>query len=176
MARRNILWILVTLLIIAVFIYYSRERFPDGPYGLRGGAGPPGPPGSTGPPGATGPPGPPGAPGPPGPPGPAGPAGTSSTPAPVEGRGREPPPQNPDYRGGDTSRTSDPNEPIFGSDEWRAAADARLRVRNAAELATLPPCVIISKTEYGAGAGNPVERARMDRERANCDRRGQLGG
>ena len=173
MARRNILWILVTLVIIAVFIYYSRERFPDGPYGLRGGAGPPGPPGSTGPPGATGPPGPPGAPGPAGPigpPGPAGPAGTSSAPAPVA------PPRNPDYRGGDTSRTSDPNEPIFGSDEWRAAADARLRVRNAAELATLPPCVIISRAEYGAGAGNPVERARMDRERANCDRRGQLGG
>jgi len=106
----------------------------------------------------------------PGAPGPAGPAGTSSTPAPVA------PPRNPDYQGGDTSRTSAPNEPIFGSDEWRAAADARLRVRNAAELATLPPCVVISKTEYGAGAGNPVERARMDRERANCDKRRSLGG
>lgn len=161
MTRRNMIWILVTLLIVSVVIYYSRERFPDGPYGLRGAPGPPGPPGSTGPPGATGPPGPPG------PPGPAGPAGTSSTPAPVA------PTQIPNTQGGGTSRTSDP---IPFSAEWHAAADARARVRDAAELATLPPCVIISKAEYGAGAGNPAELARMDRERANCNRRGQLGG
>jgi hypothetical protein len=158
MARRNIILILITLLIIAVFIYYSRERFPDGPYGLRGAPGPPGPPGSTGPPGATGPPGPPG---------PPGPAGTSSTPAPVA------PTQIPNTQGGSTSRTSDP---IPFSAEWHAAADARLRASNAAELATLPPCVVISRAEYGAGAGNPAELARMDRERANCNRRGQLGG
>ena len=76
MARRNIGWILVAVLVIALVVYYSREHLSNAPYGLRGAPGPPGKDGSPGTPGATGPPGPPG------PPGPAGPPGTSSTPAP----------------------------------------------------------------------------------------------
>lgn len=73
MARRNIEWILVAVLVIALVVYYSREHLSNAPYGLRGAPGPPGKDGSPGTPGATGPPGPPG---------PPGPAGTSSTPAP----------------------------------------------------------------------------------------------
>jgi hypothetical protein len=170
MARRDMTWILVALLIAAVVIYYSREHFPHGPYGLRGAMGPPGKDGSPGTPGDTGPPGPMGPPGPPGPPGPAGPAGTSSTPAPVEGRGREPPPQSP---GGSTT-----SSPEFGSDAWRAAGEARLREQQAAELATLPPCVEISRGEYTSAvdSGNRTEVMRMDRERENCAKRKRLGG
>ena len=80
MARRNIGWILIAVLIVIAVIYYSREHISNPPYGLRGAPGPPGKDGSPGTPGATGPPGPLG---PPGPPGPPGPAGTSLTPAPV---------------------------------------------------------------------------------------------
>lgn len=179
MTRRNILWILVTLLIIAVFIYYSRERFPDGPYGLRGAPGPPGPPGSTGPPGATGPPGPPGAPGPAGPIGPPGIAGTAGPAGPPGIAGRSGPPGPP---GPPSSAVSQPAGQAPGGGfnffAQRASDDARVKAEGAAELARLPPCVIISRAEYVAAvdSGNRAEVMRMNHERANCDRRGQLGG
>jgi hypothetical protein len=182
MARRSKVWILVVVALVIAFLYYSRESFSSPPYGLRGETGPPGKdgapgtPGDTGPPGPTGATGPTGARGPPGPPGPAGPvgpagpAGTSSTPAPVEGRGREPPPQS---TGGSTTST-----PEFGSDAWRAAGEARLREQQTAELATLPPCVEISRGEYTSAvdSGNRTEVMRMDRERENCAKRKRLGG
>ena len=241
MARRNIGWILVAVLVIALVVYYSREHLSNAPYGLRGAPGPPGKDGSPGTPGATGPPGPPGPAGPPGPPGPApfpesqqcpdgwfrGMSGMcehplQTTPCP-EGYDRDhnegcarwetgpdggtylrqyqepcpdgqtrndwgdctitanvPPTATPAFERGDTSNgpTQEPNEPAFGSDAWRAAAAERLRVQNASELATLPLCIEISRSEYFAAlnSGDSVEIARLNRERTNCNRRRELGG
>jgi hypothetical protein len=171
MARRSNVWILVVLLAVVAFLYYSRERFAPA-YGLRGATGAPG---KNGEPGAPGPTGPAGPPGPPGPVGPAGPAGTSSTPAPVQRRIiAEAPPENP----GSTATATAPNEPAFGSDEWRAAAGERVRAQNAAVLATLPPCVEITKTEFGAAmnSGDQAEISRVQSARINCDQRKALGG
>jgi hypothetical protein len=53
-------------------------------------------------------------------------------------------------------------------------ANARKRAEKAAELAALPPCVVITRDEYGTSVTGTPERARMDRERDNCSKRQSL--
>jgi hypothetical protein len=76
------------------------------------------------------------------------------------------PPATPEYQGG------------TGGQAEAEAADARLRAQNASELATLPPCIEISRSEYSAAlnSGDSVEIARVNRERTNCHRRWELRG
>jgi hypothetical protein len=53
-------------------------------------------------------------------------------------------------------------------------ATARRRAEKSAELAALPPCVVITRDEYGTSVTGTPERERMDRERDNCSKRQSL--
>ena len=197
--KKQTTWILIAILIVILLFYFSVSEsftvFPKGPPGPMGQGGPAGPPGIAGPPGpigltgAVGPVGPAGPIGPPGiagtagevgPAGPPGPAGPQGPPGPS---GSEPMNQPVGIAASTTAYNQETAMEIMerearennGSFAPQASgANARRRAEKSAELAALPPCVVITRAEYGTSVTGTPERARMDRENENCSKRQSL--
>jgi hypothetical protein len=202
--KKQTTWILIAILILISLSYFSvSESFtifppgptgpmgqggPAGPRGIPGQAGAVGPAGPIGPPGIAGSAGPVGPPGPPGPPGPQGPMGPEA-PAPVN---HQPAGSAVNYnqetamqimeREAEERRQREQMNQVYGEGNnhnfapAQPGATARRRAEKAAQLAALPPCVVITRDEYGTSVTGTPERERMDRERENCSKRQTLQG